>query len=310
MKKKILMLVSLIGILVAVLCGCATNLTPGDPTILYNPKKDMKIVKGVDAYELFKQAYTTYQNTDNYKMEVDFTFNGVAESLVNLNLYQNTFQTIIRNGNEYYEYYIVAGTGMSVPSGNGDEFYFNSSTNQCKVKYIRNDGNKVKLDKKKKVTANFTKVAWGSFNADNEESGINSPTDKVNRLKNDFHQYNWLDEKYLSTKTDRNVYMKDDKYYCTIMINTLTGDMRNEQTAVVKAIEKATGGNYDKFNEDTRMVAEIEKVGKTYRFTQFILMEDYCGVNEKVGKTTVKASQQYWHKFYYDDESIKIPELN
>ncbi len=83
--------------------------------------------------------------------------------------------------------------------------------------------------------------------------------------------------------------------------------MRTLQPAVVKAIEVATGGKYDKFNEDTRMVTEIEKVGDSYRFVQFVLMEDYSGVNESIGKNSVNVSQQYWHKFYYDAESLVFP---
>ena len=55
------------------------------------------------------------------------------------------------------------------------------------------------------------------------------------------------------------------------------------------------------------MVTEIEKVGDSYRFVQFVLMEDYSGVNESIGKNSVNVSQQYWHKFYYDAESLVFP---
>ncbi|MDE6967239.1 MAG: hypothetical protein K2P12_01160, partial [Clostridia bacterium] len=103
---------------------------------------------------------------------------------------------------------------------------------------------------------------------------------------------------------------KGDKYYCTIMINTtdMSVDKGNYQGAVVKAIEKATGGKYDQFNEDTRMVAELERIDDTFRFTQFILMEDYQGKKDIGFVITMKVSQYYWHKFDYDTKSITIPE--
>lgn len=308
MKKKFLFAIFLLVILVTVLCSCGGNdLTPGDSTVLYNPQ-GMKIEKGLDAYDLFKKAYETYQNSTEYQMEIDFTFNGNADTMGGIKLYQNTYQKIIRNGKLYYEYYIIGGEGMSVPTGDGDEFYYNYSNGDAKAKYVRkNKPVKVKLDKNKKVTADFSKVKWGVFNADKETIvNVKTAVEKADRLKTDFHQYNWLNDKNISSKTDRNVYKKNGKFYCTILIDTKTGDMRKEQEAVVKAIEKATGGNYSKFIEDTRMVAEIEKVDKTYRFTQFILMEDYAGEKEAIGKTTITASQQYWHKFYYDTDSIKI----
>lgn len=77
------------------------------------------------------------------------------------------------------------------------------------------------------------------------------------------------------------------------------------QSAVVRAIEKSTNGKFVQFNENTRMVAELEKVGDTFRMTQFILMEDYSG---KVSIVTLKVSQQYWHKFSYDEASLVIPQ--
>lgn len=307
MKNKIIMATALIALLIAILCGCNNKLEPGDSTILYNPKTDgMEIIKDMDAYELIKQAYNTYQTTSQYKMEVDFIFKG---KVLGLNLYQNTFQKIIRNNNNYYEYYVVAGRGLQVPTGDGDEFKYIGATDTSQARYIRGDKQKIKLIDDK-VTADFSGVAWGDFDSNNEAEGINTPIDKVNRYKKDFHQYNWLNEKYISKKTDRQVYMKDGRYFCTIKINTLEGNMRTIQPEVVKAIEVATGGKYDKFNEDTRMVTEIEKVGDSYRFVQFILMEDYSGINESIGKNAVNVSQQYWHKFYYDTESLVFPERN
>lgn len=304
MKKKILIAIALVVLLIGILCACSNKLEPGDSTILYNPKKDnMEIVKDMDAYDLIKKAYTTYQNSSQYKMEVDFIFKG---KVLGSDLYQNTYQKIIRNNNDYYEYYIVAGRGLKVPTGNGDEFKYVAATEEAQARYIRKNKTKIKLVDDK-VTADFSGVEWGNFNSSNEAEGIKTPLDRVNRYKNDFHQYNWLEEKYISKKTDRQVYMKDGRYFCTIKINTLEGNMRTSQPAVVKAIEVATGGKYDKFNEDTRMVTEIEKVGDSYRFVQFVLMEDYSGVNESIGKNSVNVSQQYWHKFYYDAESLVFP---
>ena len=68
MKKKILIAIALVVLLIGILCACSNKLEPGDSTILYNPKKDnMEIVKDMDAYDLIKKAYTTYQNSSQYK---------------------------------------------------------------------------------------------------------------------------------------------------------------------------------------------------------------------------------------------------
>ena len=93
MKKKILIAIALVVLLIGVLCACSNKLEPGDSTILYNPKKDnMEIVKDMDAYDLIKKAYTTYQNSSQYKMEVDFIFKG---KVLGSDLYQNTLKPII-----------------------------------------------------------------------------------------------------------------------------------------------------------------------------------------------------------------------
>ncbi len=163
--------------------------------------------------------------------------------------------------------------------------------------------NAVRLNDDKKVVADFSAMQWGKFDADVEVDGVKSPIDRVNKLETNWHQYHWLEEKYLSSNTDRKVYEKNGKYYCTIIINTTAMDDSIAQPEVIKAIEKATGGKYKQFNKDTRMIAELEKVDGSYRFSQFVLMEDYSGT--KVVK--LEVSQYYWHKFSYDSKSLVIP---
>lgn len=303
MKNKIVIVLSLIIVLVAVLSGCKKPDAMG--TELYDPNAvGMKVIEGEDSYNVMKQAYKYYQNCSDYKMEIDFVFEAMA---VGMELYQNSYQNIIRNGGDYYDYYIVAGKGSFVPAPSGHVFYYlNNGEDYAKYYGDHNRAsykNAVRLNDDKKVVADFSTMQWGKFDANVEADGVKSPIDRVNKLKTNLHQYNWLEEKYLSSNTDRKVYEKNGKYYCTIMINTTAMDDSIAQPEVIKAIEKATGGKYKQFNKDTRMIAELEKVDGSYRFSQFVLMEDYSGT--KVVK--LEVSQYYWHKFSYDSKSLVIP---
>ncbi len=296
MKKKIIIVFSLVILLIAVLVGCKNTLVPGDVTVLYNPKDDgMQIVKDLDSYEVMQQAFSYYKNNQKYKMVVDFKFNASPNFA-----YQVTKQTIIRNNGEYYEEYIAMGTGGAKKKNKGNQFYYNNGS--VKAKYIQEKD--MTLDKENHaVTADFSKTSWGSFIKSNENDGISTPLDKVNLTKDKIHQY-ILGDNYIDRSTDKLVYQRDNQYYCSIILSTKEMDNNNYQSRVVKAIEAATEGKFVKFNENTRMVAELEKVGETFRFKQFILMEDYTG---KVSVASLQVSQQYWHKFYYDAESLKMP---
>lgn len=220
-----------------------------------------------------------------------------------------TAQEIIKTNNEYYEYYAASGTGAAdtEEKSKGNQFYYNKTDNITKAKYISR--NNITLDKKNnKLTSDFSGSSWGSFDASKEFDGISTPMDRVNKYKTSLHQYNWLESKYISSNTDKLVYTKNNKYYCTIKIDTTSVNARETQGSVVKSIEDATGGKFEKFNEDTRIVVELEKVGETYRFTQYILMEDYVGKQKNI--ISLAISQQYWHKFYYEAKDIVIPEHN
>ncbi len=297
MKKKILISLSLLVILILALCGCTKDLPYNDYLVLYNPKDDgMEVVKDLNAFSVMEQAFDYYKNNNKYKMTVDFVFNASPNFA-----YQVTSQTVVRTDSEYFEENIIMGTGGAKKHNKGNQFYY-AGENNFKSKYI--DAKSMTLDEKNnKVTADFSKTDWGKFNPTFENDGISSALDKVNNQKTAFHQYN-LGDNYLSKDTDKKVYLKDNKYYCSVVINTkdMTDDIY--QTAVVKAIEASTGGKFLRFDENTRIVAELEKVDGTFRFTQFILMEDYSG---KVSILELNISQQYWHKFYYDANSLKAP---
>lgn len=297
MKKKIFIAVSFIVLVMAIMTACQVVLVPGDPTILYDPSAEgMEIIKDLNSYDVMQQAFTYYKNNANYKMTVDFIFNASPNFA-----YQVTSQTIIRNGNDYFEEYIIMGTGGAKDKNKGS--MFKSVGGTVKAKYITES--KMTLDKdNNKVTADFSKTSWGSFNADKEDEGINTPEDRINLSKNKLHQY-FIGESYFVNDMDKQVYKQGDKYYCSLIINTKEMTNTTYQSAVVRAIEKSTNGKFVQFNENTRMVAELEKVGDTFRMTQFILMEDYSG---KVSIVTLKVSQQYWHKFSYDEASLVIPQ--
>lgn len=304
-KKLILCVIAVMLVAVVALsaCGKPQDLTPGDSTVLYDPSADgMQIVDGEDSHAAIKQAYEAYKQQSSYKAEIDFVFKATAGTF---NLYQSTYQKQIRNGSDFYEYYIVAGSGVSVPNDVGSEFYYTNG--DCSVRYA-NGKKKIKLDENDKVTADLSSLPWGYFDPSKELNGAKKAIDRVNQTKDGFLSYHWDTKSYLSDKTDAKVYKKGDSYFCTIIINTTSSSVKREQPEVVAAIEKATGGNFAKFNEDTRMVAELEKTDKGYRFVQFVLQEDYTGVKNVIGNINVTASQQYWYKFAYSAEDCKFPQ--
>lgn len=305
MKKKILIMLLLVVALVIALAGCENDgdVHAGEPNMLYDPNAEgMQIIEGANSYDLMKKAYESYVKSEQYAMTIDFVFKA---QFLGQDLYQSTYQKTIRNNGDFYDYYIQAGKGIGVPKNAGREFKYDATTKKSQAKYLAS--NKISLDENKKAVADFSGAQWGQFDS-SQEDGIKTVKDKINKTKQSFHQYNWLEDKYLSTQTDKRVFEKDNKFYCTILINTVGSSVKTNQPEVIKAIETATKGQFSKFNENTRMIAEIEKVGESYRFTQFILMEDYSGINSSIGKNEVNASQYYWHKFSYDEASLVIPQ--
>lgn len=303
MKKTLIAVVGAV-LLVTTLCLVAckkTKLVPGDSTMLYDPS-DMEIVKNLDSYDVIMQAYDNWKNASKYSVTIDFDFQGNALG----DIYQNSYQQFVKNGDEFYDFYMVAGEGTGADDKDkqkSHKFYTNGST--TKAIYINGDKKKVFLNDDKVVQSNYDGLSWGAFDAKQEDAGISTPADRVNKLTKQLYVY-YDAKKYLSDKMDRQVYKDGDKYYCTMIVNTIgmTKDNGLWQDKVVEAIEDATEGKFEKFNEDTRFVYELEKVGNSFRFKQLILMEDYTG--NRFGLVDINASQKYWHKFAYDDNSTNI----
>lgn len=299
MKKKVLLVVVLVIALAVSLIACKKPDLGDVDGIIYDPDK-MQVVADMDSLELLKTTYETWKKDTAYKMTCNFAFSAgdLAE--------RTTYQETIVNGNEFYDYFALFGTGVKADK-QSHKFYTNGDS--TKAIYVREKDKRItRTDDKKTINVDYNGLSAGEFNVEKEQeydSKIKTPQDHVNKMTDSLFSYN-LEEKFLSDKHDKNVYTDGKDYYATITLGTTRDSVVTDHPGVIESIESSTGGEFKYFDADTQLIIKVSKVGDTYKLSKLNVKEAFTGLNFVV---KVSCVTNYLYSFMYDEESIKVPSL-
>ena len=300
MKKKVLLVVVLVLALALSLMACKKPDLGDFDNDGFEPN-EMQVVSDMNSLELLKTTYDTWKKDNAYKLTCDFAFS--AGSLAERTTYQET----ILNGNEFYDYFALFGTGVKADK-QSHKFYTNGDS--TKAIYVREKDKRItRTDDKKTINVDYNGLSAGDFNVEREQeydSKIKTPQDHVDKMTKSIFSYN-LEEKFLSDKHDKNVYTDGKDYYATVILGTTRSSVITDHPSVIESIESATGGKFKQFDADTKLIFKVVKVGDTYKLSNLTIKEAFTGLN--MGIVKVSCVTNYSYSFMYDEESIKVPTL-